>query len=195
MSAPAHDFGGGFTDPGTDAQRVFRLVLEAMSRPGRIVSLPALAAPPSMSPAAGSTLLALADFETPVWLGAEVRDAAPWLRFETGSPIVDQPGDAVFAVARADAPPPLGSLPLGSDEYPDCGATLILEVRRLGDAGPLRLAGPGIAVAQRLGVEGVAEAFWRQRAGLADIFPRGVDLVLTSGCRLAAIPRTTVVES
>jgi hypothetical protein len=61
-------------------------------------------------------------------------------------------------------------------------------------AGRLRLTGPGIEREARLGIIGLSPGFWAERAALAPLFPRGLDLIVTCGDLLAAIPRTTLVE-
>jgi alpha-D-ribose 1-methylphosphonate 5-triphosphate synthase subunit PhnH len=185
----------GFADPVHDAQRTFRQLLDAMSRPGRIVEIAARTTAPGLAPAAAATALSLCDFETPVWLDGGTASAADWLRFHCGAPIVDRASDASFAfLRRLDALPPLDAFALGTDEYPDRAATLVIEVRRLAAGGGLRLGGPGIDGAVRLEVDGLGPAFWRERAALADLFPRGIDLALTCGRTLTALPRTTIVE-
>ena len=74
-------------------------------------------------------LLTLVDADTPVWLDAGA-DAAAWLAFHAGCPLVVSPGDAAFVLA-CGAPPLLGSLALGTDEEPHRSATLVLQVAAL----------------------------------------------------------------
>lgn len=58
----------------------------------------------------------------------------------------------------------------------------------------MRLTGPGIESAEALDVGGLPPAFWDERARSQALFPRGIDLILTDGDKLAAVPCTTVVE-
>jgi alpha-D-ribose 1-methylphosphonate 5-triphosphate synthase subunit PhnH len=44
-------------------------------------------------------------------------------------------------------------------------------------------------------VEGLTAAVWSQLRDNHAAFPRGIDLVLVAGSRLAALPRTTRVEA
>ncbi|TCZ55004.1 phosphonate C-P lyase system protein PhnH [Roseicella aquatilis] len=183
----------GFADPALDAQRCFRAVLEAMARPGRVQRIAAgPEAPPPLGPAAATVLLTLADADTPVWLDAGPQ-AAAWLRFHAGCPIVAAPGEAGFALA-CGAPPPLHDLAPGSEEEPQRSATLILQVAFLAEEGGWRLTGPGIEHEHRLRVDGAPPGFAADWAGNRALFPRGIDLILCAGDRLAALPRTTRLE-
>jgi len=188
----------GFVDPVLGGQRVFRRVLEAIAHPGRIVTLDALLeTPASLAPASAAVCLALLDFDTPLWLDDAARspEAVEWLRFHCGVPLVDQPDAARFALVLAPAAmPKLDEFDAGTDAMPDRSATLILQVDALDvGAGPW-LVGPGIADATQLDVRGVPARFWDLVRDNATRFPRGVDLLVTSGRRLAALPRTVRVK-
>ncbi len=181
---------GGFAAPSIEAAMAFRAVLQAMSRPGSILEVTGAAPPAPCSPAAGAVLLTLVDADTPLHLagrhdGAALRD---WLRFHTGAPLVG-PGEAAFGLGDWEALPPLADWPQGTPDYPDRSATLIVEVPRLAASGA-RLTGPGIRDSAALSLpEGLAAARAAAR------FPLGVDLILTAGTRLAALPRTTRLEA
>jgi alpha-D-ribose 1-methylphosphonate 5-triphosphate synthase subunit PhnH len=201
MTAPPQDqllLAPGFAEPALDAQRCFRALLEAMGRPGRVLRLgPLLAGPPApLGVAAAAAMLALADADTPVWLDAAARPAAAWLRFHAGCPILPAPGDAAFAlVARGEATPPLEALAQGSEEEPHASATLVLQVAALEEGGGgWRLTGPGIETLHRLRVEGLPPGFRARWAANHARFPRGVDVILCAGDRLAALPRTVRIE-
>jgi alpha-D-ribose 1-methylphosphonate 5-triphosphate synthase subunit PhnH len=187
----------GLSDPVADAQRIFRRVLDALAHPGRIVTLDAPAELPAgpFGRAAIGTALALLDFETAIWLDEAASAVGPHLRFHCNCPLAAARGQAAFALIGDPATlPPLDGFALGSDSYPDRSATLVIEVEALGQEGGLRLSGPGIQDEVLLGVAGLRTGFWPERAGLAPLFPCGLDLILTCGDRLAAIPRTTMVE-
>ena len=188
----------GLAEPVRDSQRIFRGVLEAMSHPGRVVSVADTgdeAGP--LHAAARAVCLALVDFETPLWLDAAARtpEVVEHLRFHCGCPIVDEPGRARFAlVADRARMPELDVFDAGTDEYPDRSATLIVQVTSLVEGVGRRLTGPGIPEAARLAAEGLPPGFWDGVRANHARFPRGVDLLLTSGPRLAALPRSTRVE-
>jgi alpha-D-ribose 1-methylphosphonate 5-triphosphate synthase subunit PhnH len=188
----------GLVDPVMDAQRVFRAALEAFAHPGRIVSIPAL--PPAPAPlhaAATAFVLALADYETPLWLDATA-DQAPvrdYLRFYCGAPLVASPAVAHFAlVADAAALPPLGSFAQGDAAYPERSATIVVQVAGFENGPPVRLHGPGIAGETTLRIAGLAERFWPDWAANHAAFPLGVDVVLAAPRAVVALPRTIAAE-
>lgn len=208
MSAVLAEMTPGFRDAVHGAQQTFRVVLDAMARPARVLALPAsaldgLQPPPSsvagrpMSPGAAALLLTLLDAETTVRLAGSLASAAAlaYLRFHTGVRSAWQEDCADFTLARArDVDASLWSrLDLGQDEAPQRGATLLVEVDALGDeAGTrLRLRGPGIESAQSLSVLGLSHEFWLWRQRLQAAMPRGIELLLIDGARVAAIPRSS----
>jgi alpha-D-ribose 1-methylphosphonate 5-triphosphate synthase subunit PhnH len=178
-------------DPVLTAQATFRAVLDAMSRPGRIHTLPPPPAPaPSLMPATASLLAALADADTPVWLDPDLRDAADWIAFHCGAPLA--PIDtAAFVVAAAL--PDLRIPGAGTDEQPELGATVVVQVAALGTGTRYRLSGPGIEGGATLAIDGVrsmAAAWAANRAR----YPLGVDVIFCAGARVAALPRSVTVE-
>ena len=185
----------GFADPVRDAQACFRVVLDAMAHPGRIVRLPdALPDRLPLGMAAASVALSLCDIDTPIWLDAASAGAAGYLAFHCGTPLAETPADARFAfVADADALPPLDSFALGTDEYPERSATLVIEVSNLTNDDGMTLRGPGILGETRLGVAGLPDRFWAERAALAELFPRGLDVLFACGDALAAVPRSAQI--
>src|SRR3546814_8455275 len=83
------DIRPGFADPGIASQRVFRVVLDAMARPGRIAEVTDELHPPApLAAAAAALCLALADHDTPVWLAPRLATPAvvAFLRFHCGCP-------------------------------------------------------------------------------------------------------------
>ena len=181
----------GFADPVQDAQACFRAVLDAMARPGTIHAVAApLDPPPPLDRSTAAVLLTLADLDTPLWLDSGAAPAAEWIAFHCGAPPAPI---ATASFALAVAPLDLDSLPAGSDEGPEDGATLILQVACLETGPALRLSGPGLAapaVFRATLPPGFVAAWARNHAR----FPRGVDVVLCAGDRLAALPRTLTIE-
>jgi alpha-D-ribose 1-methylphosphonate 5-triphosphate synthase subunit PhnH len=188
----------GLADPTLDSQRIFRSLLEAMAHPGRIVDVAVeLRAPSPLHPAAAAACLTVLDFDTPLWLdeAAARPDAVEWLRFHSGAPIVSRPQAARFAlIADPQGMPSPDTFDSGTAEYPERSATLIVQVQSLLGGTGRRLRGPGIADEARLEVAGAPDAFWTWMAANHALFPCGVDVVLSAGRVIAALPRTTEVE-
>jgi alpha-D-ribose 1-methylphosphonate 5-triphosphate synthase subunit PhnH len=195
----------GFSDPVLASQAVFRAVMEAMARPGSIAEIDVAIAPPvPFGTAAAALALTLLDFETPFWLDPTLA-AAPeiegWLKFHTGAPRTVEAASAAFAfITEPVAMPGFEAFGLGSVEYPDGSTTLVLEVdvlevdvleiETLAVRGPFHLCGPGIKGSRNFAASPLPADFAERMAENRALFPRGVDLVLTSGRRLAALPRS-----
>ncbi len=140
-------------------------------------------------------MLALGDYATPVWLQSPDAALASTIRFHTGAPLADAPGDAVFAyVDDARALPAPGAFALGDAQSPERAATVLIRVEAF-EGGPLlTLTGPGIETQALIAPMGIADGFWLARAALAQAFPCGIDCYLVCGHAVIGIPRTTRVE-
>ena len=177
---------GGFVDPPIDSARTFRLVLNAMARPGRIETVDTAQPPAPLCPAAGAVLLTLADHETPIHLAGDSDTGAVrgWIAFHTGAPIAAA-SQADFAVGTWADLMPLEQYRTGTAAFPDQSATLIVLHQGLMAKG-ISLCGPGIETTSQLTLPD---------AGFLDFnaarFPLGIDMILTEGARLAAVPRST----
>lgn len=185
----AQTLSGGFTDPAIQSAHAFRSIMEAMARPGVIQNITGAAPPAPLSPAAGAALLTLCDTETPIYLagGADCEAVRAWLAFHTGAPMAG-PSHCMFAVGGWQALSPVAQYPIGTPEYPDRSATLIVESPDLSPSGAT-LTGPGIETTASLSLPDL-KAFQSNHA----LFPLGLDFIFTSGNRLAALPRSTEVS-
>jgi alpha-D-ribose 1-methylphosphonate 5-triphosphate synthase subunit PhnH len=137
-------------------------------------------------------LLALADYETPVWLEASLRQPAvlQFLSFHTGARIVRDVEDAAFVLAASPATMPrLAALRQGTPEYPDRSATLIVEVASLSTKG-LQLEGPGINGRVGFSFAGMPGRLADELRANRAQFPCGVDLILAAPGAIAALPRS-----
>ena len=190
MSLDVQAMNGGFTDAPVQSARAFRAALDALSRPGMILTVAGAAPPAPMSVAAGVLMLVLADGTTPVHLAGnwDCDLLRGWITFHCGAPLVG-PSDAVFALGDWAALQPVDRFAIGRADYPDRAATLIVEMPELTQTGA-RLTGPGIKDASLLSLPDV-RAFADNRA----LFPLGFDTFLTCGDRLAGLPRSTIVEA
>ena len=72
---------------------------------------------------------------------------------------------------------------------------MIIQTRRLANGSGRSLTGPGIERETLIEAHGVPPAFWDAFRRNHALFPRGIDVILTAGDRLAALPRTTRVST
>lgn len=193
----------GFADPALQSQTVFRSALRAFSHPGSVQTLSmneALAgmrAPEGADPAAAALLLALLDQDCKLWLSPQFAhsDALAWLRFHTGCVAVTQPDQADFLwVAQANELPDLRDCGRSSAEYPDQGATCVVQVQGFQTDDGWTLRGPGINGASALQVAGLGDGFVAQWQAQKQHFPCGVDMLFTHQNSLVGLPRSTQIE-
>jgi len=189
MLAPAFD------DPALASQAAFRAVMEAMARPGLPRPLAAKLAPPApFSATAAAIALTLLDYETRFWLDpglAAAGEVADWIRFHTGAPPTEVPGQAAFAfICDAAAMPPFESFAQGSSEYPDRSTTLVVQVARLDRGEMLTLSGPGIAGNRSFAAAPLPADFRARLLANRALFPCGIDLILVSAQAVAGLPRS-----
>lgn len=196
-------------DPAAHSARAFREALAALSEPGRSrVLRPASSDGPletGLSPAAFTLLALLSDADAPWWTPAETRAKAEnRLAFETGARGTADPGAASFLCGRwasleAEA---LHAVSIGDLEYPDRGATLIVEADEIFDmaaeapphAARAVVSGPGLQAPRDVAIEGVGETFWPWLAANARRFPLGVDVFVTAGASVLGIPRSLTIS-
>lgn len=159
----------------------FDTLLWALSRPGLPRDLP--------EPREGSIITALLDRECLVY------SADPLLLPEimrTGAELADiDQADHVFLGAMASSDP-LAEISIGSDFYPDDGATLIVRAN-IGSGNAVRLTGPGIEDAVTVQLGGLPDGFWKARAARLR-YPMGFDLFFVDGARVVGVPRSTKIE-
>jgi alpha-D-ribose 1-methylphosphonate 5-triphosphate synthase subunit PhnH len=186
-------------DPAVSSQAAFRAVMDAMSQPGDVRPLTtSIRAPAPLKRAMAAVICALVDFETPVWLDGSlsaVPEVVSWLRFETGAPLVSAPEHAAFAIITdPSAMPPFSAFALGSHDYPDRSATLLVQVEQFDGGTPLGLLGPGLAGARSFRASPLPDDFADRLHANRVLFPRGVDIILASDSMVAALPRSVRAE-
>jgi len=197
MTSPPLDFSAlppGFVDPARESQALFRAILQAVARPGRIADLAhAPPPPPDLDIAAGAVALTLADADAPVWLAPRLLEGATpaWIRFHCGAAIVSDPKAASLAFADAATAPQLAAFAQGEARYPDRSTTLVLACDSLEGGPRIDLTGPGIEAVATISPLGLAPGFWAAWRDNGAQFPLGVDVLLVSGAKLAGLPRTT----
>jgi alpha-D-ribose 1-methylphosphonate 5-triphosphate synthase subunit PhnH len=190
-----------------DSQQIFRLLLDSMSRPGKIARLPeiSLEVPLNQSIYPVVILLTLMDHEVSFSLvdskgsQAETDKIAGFVARTTGSKQVLAARADFVVVYGGNSGGAVLQCQRGSLSYPNDGATLIYEVAALSDREPcpmvLELTGPGIQNTVDLGVRGLDEADARQIIENRSEFPLGTDVILTDlGGRMACLPRSTRIK-
>jgi alpha-D-ribose 1-methylphosphonate 5-triphosphate synthase subunit PhnH len=185
----------GFGDPVHDAQRAFRSVLDALSRPGQRQRVGSGMAQKHIGSAMAQLLLTLTDDGTPVWWQDVEIAAINWLRFHTGAPRAALPSESAFAViTHTGALAALDSFSIGSAESPEVSTMLFVEVPSLDDGQAVEWRGPGIQGSQSVRIGGLPGDFWSRWQGNHALFPQGVDIVFTCADVLVGLPRTTRVR-
>jgi alpha-D-ribose 1-methylphosphonate 5-triphosphate synthase subunit PhnH len=172
------------------AQRVFRAVLAALSRPGLGQLLPDVEG----LPAALLPLLTLADLDTGVCvLGHPDGPEPAAATFPTSAPAVPLAEARMVAALRPVTAAELGAVRVGSAAAPEEGALVTLAVPALTGGPPLRLDGPGVPPSGRpFGVAGLPAGWLDVRA--APTFPAGADLLFVDPAgRCVGLPRSTRV--
>lgn len=189
----------GFSNAALESQRVFRQCLQALSRPGVVVEVAAkLRGMEPLRAATAALLLTLADYETTVWLDGAARkapDVGAFLRFHTGAPICDRPEDADFAVVLDPlAMPRLSDFKQGTAEYPDRSTTVLVQVARIRETGPV-FKGPGINGSISFWADPLPADFATQLAGNRQSFPCGVDILLVAPAGIVGLPRSSTINA
>lgn len=186
-------------DP-ADAQRVFRAVLAALSRPGTVHAMPQR--PLRTLPAAMLPILALADLETGVCVlgpqGNSLNNTADWPTLvctATSAPAVPLAQARLVAALDGLGAEQLLSVQRGSAEAPEAGALISVAVPDMRPPGPtVRLSGPGVDGCLEVALVLAPDLVGARAEAVAD-FPSGVDLLLVApDGRLTAVPRSARIE-
>lgn len=191
-------------DPVADTQAVFRVVLDAMARPGTRHTLPA--ADPNTPLAEAGPLVALAQ----TLLDHEVTFAVVPGRGDTALAAAERLAayltlvtrSRTVAAAAADYVIALGPLPaglpttlrVGQPAYPDESATLIALVPPSDDqaGAPVALTGPGVARGTVMTLPGLTPSDLASLAAANAEPPLGVDVILVDPAgTIVCLPRST----
>lgn len=192
----------------TESQTVFRVLLDALSRPGRRQDIPATISrrvPPALVP-----LLAMTDVEVAVATSPGDDGWTDAVVVATGARAGDPSSADWVAVLEPADPALLSTLRRGTALAPEEGARLSIAVTALNcDAHPagaverspfvertvLRLRGPGIDGTTVVVVDGLEPAVAAAVRDTNTAFPTGVDtwLVAADG-GVVGIPRSTSIE-
>jgi len=192
--------GRGLQDPVLGSQSIFRAMLEALSRPGIPVQVPALGVEGSdeLPPEVLTLLVSICDHDTPVWLEQALR-APPlgrWLAFHCSAPMTADPLQAGFAVLHGSSAPSamLDQFALGDVRYPERSTTVIITCDDLTSGAPIALTGPGVEARLTIRPSGLPGDFLAMAQANHEMFPRGVDILLVAGSQMVGLPRSTKLE-
>jgi alpha-D-ribose 1-methylphosphonate 5-triphosphate synthase subunit PhnH len=185
----------GFAEPVRDQQHIFRVVMDALSRP--TVPVPCSSdfgqAGP-MQANACAIALTLLDFEVSYHLAPSLAGAETHLTFQTGSRRVEDPALAQFAfVDLSHDPLILADYAQGEPDYPDRSTTIVALCDEAGESEKLVCRGPGIAASSTLSVPGLPADFIDQWKANATRAPLGVDIVFVTPESIIGLPRSTRV--
>lgn len=182
-----------FAEASLASQAAFSAVMRAFARPGEICRVEGAVAPAALSPATAVVIETLADYETPVWLDPALEKepaVREWIRFHGGAPLTAKPGEAAFAIIGDPRnASDFGSFSTGTEDYPDRSTTIIFQIERF-DGPVINLEGPGIEGSRSLAARPLPGNFPALLFANRELFPRGVDVILTAGEKLAALPRS-----
>lgn len=178
---------------GSASTAVFRVLLEALARPGRPLELPELAMDPRL-PNALLLPLALADLGTSFWVHGlyderERKLAADVVREATGARLA-APNVATFVVCLDGDPSVPSRVRIGSELAPEAGVKMAVQVENFAAGAAINITGPGIAEAFITTV-GLDRAFLKALRNRNQP-PAGIDTwVFDRHHRVLALPRST----
>lgn len=174
-------------DPVQDTRRAFDGLLDAMSRPGTIQSVPA--------PADHAVVATLVDHEVTLSTADDqLREALT----SQGRLAETSPADADVVHARSHTGWDVRECKRGTLVEPSDGATVVYCVETLERGAQtgcptLGLSGPGVDGAARLSVS-LPDAELSALSAAQSGYPRGVDAVFAAEDRVAAVPRSVTME-
>ena len=186
----------GFIDIVHDAQNTFRMLLDALARPGIAQATVFLTPPTGLESSFAAACLTLLDLETVVWLQPGLsKDVRPWLVFHTGCRFTDQPQVADFALIwDIETAPALADFSWGTVEYPEASASLLIQLPGLAEGETVVLQGPGIVQQIEVSLP-LASGFWQQWQAMTTDYPLGIDCWCFAHNQVVGLPRTAKLVS
>ena len=176
-----------------DSQQVFRCLLQAAARPGKLFTLPPFGCGPLE--AVARTLL---DHEvTFCTLGERADGVGDRVSRVTGARVAAVAETGFALVSGGDSAGAVLGLERGTLEHPERGATAIYAVETLSDTGTLslELSGPGVPATRTLGVTGLAAEEIRVIRDTRLEYPLGIDVYLIDDSgQVAGLPRSTQLK-
>ncbi len=185
-----------------DAQLHFRIILDAMAKPGIIKTIDGVKINPPQGIHHASSLIGFALLNADTCFSSvqlNQKEIAEYLLLNTGAPFVTE-ASADFIFMDGMQPAELiASIKFGTLEYPENSATIIIDVEEISDSmneGSLSLilSGPGIENQHRVFIKGMGEQIISFRSEVNAEYPLGIDMILTDlNNRMICIPRTSKI--
>jgi alpha-D-ribose 1-methylphosphonate 5-triphosphate synthase subunit PhnH len=182
-----------------DAQEQFRIIMEAMARPGKINTLPELDVVPPAGLTKASALVALGLLNADVTFACSEVNAEKiqsYININSAAQLnTQEAADYIFLTGQEDVSL-VEKVKVGTLSYPEQSATLIFSVKQIGEnktEGALKiiLSGPGIKNTTTVFVVGINADVLNQIRIINQEFPLGVDLIVTDvNNQLFCIPRS-----
>ena len=194
----------GFQDLVHDSQSTFKVLLNALSRPGTIKQISVQLTPPSgLNIACAASCLTLFDLETQVWLQPGLdEEIKSWLLFHTGCGFNEDTNQADFAVIwDIDNMPDLSQFKQGTTVYPEDSTTLLITVetfhgkrsesfREMSLHQQQILTGAGINEQITMPIN-LPDTFWQQWQENHNSYPLGIDVYFFFESQVIGLPRTS----
>lgn len=189
-----------------DSQKNFRVLLDAMSRPGKVASLHPHRFgkfPEGFNPHVLTLMKTLCDNSVTIF--SHDKSYEDYLQANTGAETVSSPAMADYALfGGLRYSGAFARLKTGVPEFPEDSATAIVTVDSLAagacgdfcdDTLALRLKGPGIKNSNTLFINGMDGEYAAVFSNLNRVFPLGLDLILADPeGRISCLTRTTKLE-
>jgi alpha-D-ribose 1-methylphosphonate 5-triphosphate synthase subunit PhnH len=180
-----------------DTQRIYRLMLDAMARPGKVNFLPELRLnPPSgLNQAAAAVALTLFDSETGFCVLPSNQAINDYIMFNTSAAVCPVNLAEFIIVCGKEYHAQLRDVCSGTLLSPEKGATLIIMVDSLAaDASgiKLQLSGPGIKDHSFLYISGLDKDNIQTISEMNQEYPLGVDIIYADNAgNVACVPRSS----
>ena len=170
-----------------DAQQHFRILLDSMSRPGKINKLPAIdiLQPDGFQQPAALTGFALLNNDVTFYIaGNNSNDIAEYLLINTGARRAEiAEADYIF-IPRYYYEDELHEARIGTAIYPENSSTIIAESELISEHAhdgsiELVLKGPGVDWEAKIYVSGISEELLEFLKTKNDEYPLGIDMIIT----------------
>lgn len=181
-----------------DAQAHFRVLLDAMARPGsiRVLNDVDIVPPQGLHRVSALVGFALLNGDVTFHVVSDGSEVADYLMVNTASSVVSaDEADFIFVKGNVRTPAILAAK-VGSLRYPEDGATVIVEVDKISDvacdgAVAVMLSGPGVLDTKTIYVVGLDVAILADFVSQNAEFPTGIDMIFTDADdALSCVPRT-----